>query len=150
VQVASISKKPSRNKKAKTIKSKYNLDLKEVVAVGGSEAEVCESEVVAVGGSEAEVCESEVDEEVSILQKEPEFIQQNMFESNSIKESDTDKNNSHSASSCPYGFGYLSQREKGVNIPNTCIECPDSLDCMLSEYYKKEENVKEIKKWYQF
>ncbi len=54
-----------------------------------------------------------------------------------------------SSSGCQYGFGYLSQREKGQGIPDTCIECPKSLSCMLSEYYKKEE-IKEIKKWYSF
>lgn len=55
---------------------------------------------------------------------------------------------SPSSSGCQYGFGYLSQRGKGEGIPDTCIECPKSLNCMLSEYYKKEESVKEIKKWY--
>ena len=54
------------------------------------------------------------------------------------------------SSGCQYGFGYLRQREKGEGIPDTCIECSKSLDCMLSEYYKKEESVKEIKKWYSY
>lgn len=57
---------------------------------------------------------------------------------------------SPSSSGCQYGYGYLSRREKGEGIPDTCIECPKSLSCMLSEYYKKEESVKEIKKWYDF
>lgn len=55
-----------------------------------------------------------------------------------------------SSSGCQFGFGYLSQRKKGEGIPDSCIECAKSLSCMLSEYYKKEENVKEIKKWYSF
>jgi hypothetical protein len=33
-------------------------------------------------------------------------------------------------------------------IPETCVECNKSLDCMLSEYYKSENTVAEIKKWY--
>jgi hypothetical protein len=57
---------------------------------------------------------------------------------------------SASSSDCQYGFGYLSQREKGEGIPDSCIECPKLLSCMLSEYYKAEESVKEIKKWYNF
>lgn len=57
---------------------------------------------------------------------------------------------SSSSSSCQYSYGYLGQREKGEGIPETCIECAKILDCMLSEYYKKEESVKEIKKWYSF
>jgi len=57
---------------------------------------------------------------------------------------------SSSSSGCQYGFGYLSQREKGEDIPQSCIECAKSLDCMLSQYYKKEESVKEIKKWYSY
>ena len=53
-----------------------------------------------------------------------------------------------SSSDCQYGYGYLSQRDKDEGIPDTCLECPRSLDCMLAEYHKKEETVKEIKKWY--
>ncbi len=51
---------------------------------------------------------------------------------------------SPSASGCPYGYGYLSKRRKGEGIPDACIECPKSLSCMLPDYYKKEENAKEI------
>jgi hypothetical protein len=63
--------------------------------------------------------------------------------------SEETKTASPSSSDCQYGFGYLSQREKGEGIPDSCIECSRSLSCMLSEYYKKEE-IKEIKKWYSF
>ena len=59
-------------------------------------------------------------------------------------------NPSSSPTGCQYGFGYLSQREKGEGIPDGCIECAQSLSCMLSEYYKAEKSVKEIKKWYGF
>ena len=55
---------------------------------------------------------------------------------------------SSTSSGCQYGFGYLSQREKGETIPGTCVECAKSLECMLSQYYKAGESVKEIKKWY--
>jgi hypothetical protein len=58
-----------------------------------------------------------------------------------------------SSSECEYGFGYLSQRNKGEAIPKTCVECPKSLDCMLSRIYEKDQSVKEIKetkKWYSF
>ena len=60
---------------------------------------------------------------------------------------DTSKSSS-SPTGCQYGFGYLRQREKGEVIPDSCIECEKSLDCMLSEYYKAEKSVREIKKWY--
>ncbi len=56
---------------------------------------------------------------------------------------------SSSSPGCKYGFTYLSQREKGTEIPETCVTCPKSLDCMLSGYYHSGETVKEIKKWYQ-
>lgn len=55
---------------------------------------------------------------------------------------------SPTSSSCQYGYGYLSQREKGEGIPETCIECAKILNCMLSKYYTSGESVKEIKKWY--
>ncbi len=57
---------------------------------------------------------------------------------------------SKSSSGCEYGFGYLSQRGRGEAIPETCLECPKSLDCMLSRIYEKDQSVKEIKKWYKF
>lgn len=57
---------------------------------------------------------------------------------------------SQSSSVCQYTFGYLSQRGSGEAIPETCVECPKSLDCMLSRIYEKDQSVKEIKKWYKF
>lgn len=57
---------------------------------------------------------------------------------------------SQSSSGCEYGFGYLSQRGRGEAIPENCLECPKSLDCMLSRIYEKDQSVKEIKKWYKF
>lgn len=57
---------------------------------------------------------------------------------------------SQSSFVCKYSFGYLSQRGSGEAIPETCVECPKSLDCMLSRIYEKDQSVKEIKKWYKF
>ncbi len=56
---------------------------------------------------------------------------------------------SSSSPGCKYGFAYLSQREKGTEIPETCVTCPKALDCMLSGYYHSGKTVKEIMKWYQ-
>lgn len=53
-----------------------------------------------------------------------------------------------SSPGCQYGFGYLSHKDRGAKIPDSCIECPDSLNCMLSVYRKSGESVKEISKWY--
>lgn len=49
---------------------------------------------------------------------------------------------------CKYYFGYLQNREKGEGIPETCVECPKSIDCMLSNLNQSETAVSEIKKWY--
>ena len=51
---------------------------------------------------------------------------------------------------CSYDFGYLSQRDKGEGIPETCFGCPKSIECMLSEYNRSKDSVEEIKKWYPF
>ena len=56
--------------------------------------------------------------------------------------------NKSSDSGCKYYFGYLSEREKGEEIPAECLECRKSLDCMLSNYYRSKEPITEIKKWY--
>ena len=47
--------------------------------------------------------------------------------------------NRKSISGCQYYFGYLGQREKGKGIPNSCLDCAKSLDCMLYDYYKSKE-----------
>jgi len=49
---------------------------------------------------------------------------------------------------CKHVFGYLGHRGKGEKIPDACIECPVSLKCLLSNYYRSGESVKEISKWY--
>jgi hypothetical protein len=46
-------------------------------------------------------------------------------------------------------FGYLSHRKSGEKIPNTCVECSESLNCLLAEYHKSDKSVEEISKWYQ-
>ena len=49
---------------------------------------------------------------------------------------------------CKYYFGYLASREKDDEIPDTCLGCPKSLECMLSNL-KTKNSVNEIEKWYQ-
>lgn len=49
---------------------------------------------------------------------------------------------------CPYHFGYLSEKNKSENVPETCFGCPRSMECMLSEFNKSQESLEEIKKWY--
>ncbi len=49
---------------------------------------------------------------------------------------------------CAHYFGYLADREKGVAIPDLCITCENSVDCMLSEEKASDDAVKEIRKWY--
>jgi DNA-directed RNA polymerase subunit RPC12/RpoP len=49
---------------------------------------------------------------------------------------------------CKYYFGYLQNREKGEGIPEACVECPKSVDCMLSNLCQSQTAVSEIKKWY--
>ena len=51
-------------------------------------------------------------------------------------------------SMCQYYFGYLADREKQEGIPDPCLECPKSLDCMLTNI-RSERTVTEIGKWYQ-
>jgi hypothetical protein len=107
--------------------------------------------VAEVGGNEAEVFESEIMVAVeSIAQEQLNFLQQIAVTPTPSKLQETVETISLSRFVCQYVFSYLSQREKGEGIPDSCIECPDSLDCMLSQYYKKDKNVKEIKKWYNF
>jgi hypothetical protein len=61
---------------------------------------------------------------------------------------DQKKTNVTNNSGCKYYFGYLASRDKKEEIPDTCLECPKNLDCMLSKY-KSKDTVVEISKWYQ-
>jgi hypothetical protein len=63
--------------------------------------------------------------------------------------SDITGDNSKTAKSpgCQYYFGYLGNRQKNESIPETCLDCPNSLDCMLSKHELR-NSVQEIKKWY--
>lgn len=49
-------------------------------------------------------------------------------------------------SDCRRFFGYLSERSKGVEIPEECVACPKSLDCMLREDKTSEVRTVEHRK----
>ena len=49
---------------------------------------------------------------------------------------------------CNYYFGFLGEKKQGQQIPETCFECPKSVDCLLSKCVKSEESIQEIKQWY--
>ena len=63
---------------------------------------------------------------------------------------DDEEKDSTSNNGCGFYFGYLSERDKGEAISTACVECPKSIDCMLSKVHKSNDSVKEIKKWYHF
>jgi hypothetical protein len=84
---------------------------------------------------------------------EPKIVAPKVTQSNPqpqvLKTKNAEQNEGKSSDqTCRYYLGYLSQRDKGEGIPDTCVECNRSLDCMLSEYYKSQNTVAEIKKWY--
>ena len=68
------------------------------------------------------------------------------------KNKDATKQNDPSPtdSGCLHYFGYLHQRQKGEAMPETCIVCPKSIDCLMSNSDNSTESLKEIKKWYSF
>ena len=49
---------------------------------------------------------------------------------------------------CSHYFGFLSEKKEGQEIPETCFECPKSVECLLSRCTKSEESIQEIKQWY--
>ncbi|MGQ9551832.1 MAG: hypothetical protein ACUVUE_05330 [Candidatus Bathycorpusculaceae bacterium] len=50
-------------------------------------------------------------------------------------------------SGCKHYLGYLSERSQGEEIPEYCITCEKTLECMLSKL-KSDSATKEIRKWY--
>jgi len=65
-----------------------------------------------------------------------------------IVEEEKEKATHDSIDKCSYYFGYLNQRTKGETIPEECVECPKSIECLMSEVDNSKESLKEIKKWY--
>ena len=53
-----------------------------------------------------------------------------------------------SSPECLHYFGYLHQREVGQAMPEECVVCPRSIECLMSNSNKSKESLKEIKKWY--
>ena len=51
-------------------------------------------------------------------------------------------------SGCQHWFGYLGQRGNGESIPEECVECENSIECMLKKEAYSTDAVKEIKKWF--
>ena len=49
---------------------------------------------------------------------------------------------------CSHYFGFLSEKKEGQEIPETCFECPKSVECLLSRCTKSEESIQGIKQWY--
>jgi hypothetical protein len=70
------------------------------------------------------------------------------FHGSENRETHKEKTDQFSEFQCSYHFGYLNEKNKNVSIPETCFECPRSIDCMLSEFKKSQESLEEIKKWY--
>jgi len=129
-----------------TVPVETNTDIQEDLKPPTVETERIQPEL-------EELCTSEQKPEVIERGGEPEALEipiQEAIVSATVQQETKAQTNAVSvpSSDCQYGFGYLRQREKGEGIPDTCIECSKSLDCMLSEYYKAEKSVKEIKKWY--
>ena len=86
----------------------------------------------------------ETEQHQEIKSKAPEPIEPPQTEQPAAS---TEEEDTPSDSGCRHYFGYLGQRDKGEEIPSTCLECPKSLDCMLNNY-KSKGSVAEIKKWY--
>ena len=49
---------------------------------------------------------------------------------------------------CQNWFGYLAQRKSGECIPDECIECEKSIECMIKNEEYSQNAVNEIKKWF--
>lgn len=49
---------------------------------------------------------------------------------------------------CQNYFGYLGQRSDSEGIPEECVECEKSIECMLEKEQYSQNAVKEIKKWF--
>ncbi len=51
-------------------------------------------------------------------------------------------------SACQHWFGYLGQKEDGKGLPPECMECEETIACLLRKNAYSSKAVKEIKKWF--
>jgi hypothetical protein len=125
-------------------------DLIEVEEPKSDQSKLKELFVAWASAEEEESEKAEAGEKKLELEQAQQQPQENMELSSSQRTATVETEQvPKSSPGCQYGFGYLSHRDRGAKIPDSCIECPDSLNCMLSEYHKSGESVKEISKWYQ-
>jgi hypothetical protein len=131
--------------KQKEIKKSIKQELETIFPTPSQQPKIS-NELIFLEKSEAK----ETIEEIKAAQmEEPKTMDIALNE----KSKSTDKEQMGSSSGdfqCSYAFGYLSQRDKGEGIPETCFGCPKSIECMLSEYNRSKDSVEEIKKWYPF
>ena len=90
----------------------------------------------------------EVDKQVVIELTEPTEPTLIQNSQSVIGGDEKEKATPNSIDKCSYYFGYLNQRTKGETIPEECVECPKSIECLMSEVDNSKESLKEIKKWY--
>ncbi len=124
-------------------------DLTEVEEPKSDQSKLKELFVAWASAEEGESEKVEANEKTLELEAKlqpPETMERSSSQQTAIVET---KKSLEPSPGCQYGFGYLSHRDRGAKIPDSCIECPDSLNCMLSEFHKSGESVKEISKWYQ-
>jgi hypothetical protein len=59
-----------------------------------------------------------------------------------------DEKSSETEFKCNRHFGYLSERDKGEQIPEHCYGCSKSIECMLESNESSNKKIEGIKQWY--
>ncbi len=143
IQAALATQKSTKHRKPKTAK----VHSPETVSVQTDNSHISAQEQNPLEQKQEENKAPIIPDNIPVLVAQPVAVE--IVQTQKISVTETRKV-PQSSSECEYGFGYLSQRGKGEAIPEVCLECSKSLDCMLSRIYKKDQSVKEIKKWYKF
>jgi hypothetical protein len=122
---------------------------------GFQELRTLDIQVVAGQPAQEARCATSTEEKIELSEKVVNLEQVNSSQQKPIELAPSqeiakleEKRVPESSLGCKHVFGYLGHRGKGEKIPDACIECPVSLKCLLSDYYRSGESVKEISKWY--
>ncbi len=121
---------------------------------GFQELETLDIQVVRGQPAPEARCETSTEEKIELSAKVVNLEQVNSSQQKPIELAPSqeiakeEKRVPESSLGCNHVFGYLGHRGRGEKIPDACIECPVSLKCLLSDFYKSGESVKEISKWY--
>ncbi len=80
-------------------------------------------------------CLIEIEEQQTKVERKPEeeLVEKKLVESEATVETKRKNGNNGKTSACNHHLGYLSERGQNEMIPDECLTCKDTVECMLKK-----------------